>query len=103
MSESKSHRDAKNRADGKLGRKEVSLKSGRRVDALTPRRATEVERGGTSASLVKAAVRLRASHKPQNILQVSHKDLAKAAAAMRKVCVSGTVKNMSATKRRSVK
>jgi hypothetical protein len=103
MSESKSHRDAKNRADGKLGRKEVSLKSGRRVDALTPRRATEVERGGTSASLVRGAARLKASHEAQNILQVPDKDFAKAAAATRKACVSGTVKNMSATKRRSVK
>jgi len=52
--------------------------------------------------LKKAAERLKDSAKPQKVLQVPQKDMAKAAKAMQNMGVSGTVKNMGGTKRRSV-
>ena len=42
------------------------------------------------------------SGRPQKVLQVPQKDMAKAAKAKQNVGISGTVKNMSGTKRRSV-
>lgn len=54
------------------------------------------------AGLEKAAKRLKDSGKPQKILQVPQKDMAKAAKALKNVGVGGTVKNMGGTKRRSV-
>jgi len=67
-----------------------------------PGKAIEIERSGTLAGLEKAAKRLKDSGKPQKVLQVPQKDMAKAAKAMQNVGISGTVKNMSGTKRRSV-
>ena len=103
MAETPSHKRAKRKAAGKSGQTEVPLPGGRRLDAATPKRATEVERSGTTVGLRKAARRLRDSGKPQKILQVPQKDMDKAAQAMRDVGVSGTVKNMGDTKRRSVR
>ena len=102
MSETKSHKSAKSRAAGKSGRTEVPISRGRSLDAATPGKAFEVERSGTQAGLEKAARRLKASGKPQKVLQVPQKDMDKAAKAMRSVGVGGTVKNMGGTKRRSV-
>ena len=42
------------------------------------------------------------SGKPQKVLQVPQKDMARAAKAMQNVGVSGTVKNMGGTKKHSV-
>ena len=103
MGETPSHRRAKNKAAGRSGRTEVPLKSGKRLDARTPKRATEVERSGTSAGLARAAQRLKESRASQKVLQVPQKDMAEAAEAMKAGNVSGTVKNMSGTKRRSVR
>ena len=102
MAESKAHKAAKSKAAGKQGKKEVPLKDGKRLDAATPRRATEVERGGTAQGLYKAAQRLKSSRRNQKVLQVPEKDMSKAADAMRKAGVSGTVKNMNGSKRRFV-
>lgn len=102
MSESESHRRAKAKAAGRAGRTEKPLPGGRRLDAESPGRATEVERSGSPAGLRKAAQRLKASGKSQKVLQVPQKDMAKAAQAMRDAGVPGTVKNMGGTKRRSV-
>ena len=102
MAESESHKRAKRKAAGKSGQNEVPLSRGRRLDAATRNRATEVERSGTSEGLKKAARRLRDSGKSQKVLQVPQKDMKKAAQAMKDVGVGGTVKNMSGTKRRSV-
>jgi hypothetical protein len=102
MAETSSHKRAKSRAAGKTGQTEKPIKGGRRLDACTKKRATEVERSGSQAGLEKAARRLRSSRKPQKVLQVPNKDMDKAAVAMRKVGVGGTVKNMGGTKRRSV-
>ena len=104
MTESQSHKRAKRKAAGKSGRTEVPLKGGQRLDAKTKsgKTATEVERSGSAAGLDKAAVRLKKTRSKQKVLQVPQKDMAKAAAAMRKAGVKGSVKNMSGSKRRSV-
>ncbi len=104
MTESKSHKDAKREAAGKAGKTEVPLPGGRQLDALSKAgSATEVERSGNPTQLSKAAKRLKASKAKQKVLKVPPKDMSKAAEAMRKAKVSGTVKNMGGTKRRSVK
>ena len=103
MAETKSHKGAKARAAGTSGKTEVPLPGGRRLDAATDKRATEVERSGSNANLEKAARRLKSSGKPQKVLQVPQPDMSAAATAMKKVGVKGTVKNMSGTKRRPVR
>jgi len=103
MAESKSHKKAKAKAAGKSGKTEVPLSRNRRLDAATKKTATEVERSGSASGLEKAAKRLKDSGKPRKVLQVPQKDMDKAAASMKKAGVSGTVKNMSGTKRRSVR
>lgn len=103
MSESQSHKRAKAKAAGKSGETEKKLPGGRRLDAAAKKKATEIERSGSKSGLEKAAKRLKSSRKPQKVLSVPQKDMAKARAAMKKVGVSGTVKNMSGTKRSSVK
>jgi hypothetical protein len=103
MTESESHKRAKSKAAGKSGKTEKPLRSGRRLDAATRKRAIEVERSGDSAALRKAAKRLKESGKSQKVLQVPNQDMAKAVQAMKYVGASGTVKNMSGSKRRSVR
>ena len=102
MAESQSHKRAKSRAAGSKGKTEVALSRGRWLDASTAKRATEVERSGSPRLLEKAAGRLKTSGKQQRVLQVPDKDMESATKAMRKRGVSGTVKNMGGTKRRSV-
>ncbi len=102
MTESESHKRAKSKAAGRAGKTEAPLRGNRRLDAVTPRKATEIERSGTITGLQKAAKRLKDSGKPQKVLQVPQKDMAKAAKAMRNIGLGGTVKNMGGTRRRSV-
>jgi hypothetical protein len=103
MSESQSHKRAKAKAAGPSGQTEKPLPGHRRLDAATRGRATEVERSGDPRKLQEAAHRLAAAGKPQRVLQVPQKDMDKAAEAMRAAGLSGTVKNMGGTKRRSVR
>ena len=103
MAESQSHKRAKSRAAGKSGKTETPLKGGRRLDAQSKNKATEVERSGNKARLEKAAQRLKDSGKPQKVLQVPQKDIPKAADAMKAKGVKGTVKNMKGTKRKSMR
>ena len=105
MAEKPSHRRAKKKAAGRGGQTEVPLPGGKRLDTRTQGggRATEVERSGTSQGLTAATRRLKQSGAPQKVLQVPQKDMDAAAQAMRKAGVAGTVKNMGATKRRSVR
>lgn len=102
MAESQSHESAKRKAAGRSGKTEVPLSRGRRLDARTSTRATEVERSGNAKQLEKAAKRLKDSRASRKVLQVPQKDMTKAADAMKEVRVKGTVKDMSGTKRRSV-
>lgn len=105
MSETRAHRRAKKRAAGRGGRTEVRLKGGKRLDALTKRgrRATEVERSGSTARLNAAARRLKKSGATQKVLQVPQNDMRAAANAMRNAGIGGTVKNMGSTKRQRVR
>ncbi|HDH97719.1 MAG TPA: hypothetical protein ENF70_01110 [Deltaproteobacteria bacterium] len=59
-----------------------------------PRKAIEIERSSTLAGLEKAAKRLKDGGKPQKVLQLPQKDMAKAAKAMQNVGVGATIKNM---------
>ena len=102
MSETTSHQRAKRKAAGKAGKTEVPIKGDRRLDATSKRKATEIERSGNMESLEKAARRLKASGKPQKVLQVPQKDIPKAVKAMNNVGVGGTVKNLKGTKKLSV-
>ena len=103
MSVSNSHRRAQIKAAGPNGRIEAPISGNRRLDAQTKNRATEVERSGRASRLESAAKRLSASRSPQKVLQVPQHDMPKAAKAMRRQGVGGTVKNMSGTKRQSVR
>ena len=94
MAESQTHKKAKAQAAGKQGKTEVPIKGNRRLDAITKSKATEIERSGNMQSLSKAARRLQVSHKTQKVLQVPQKDMSKAAQAMQKVGVKGTVKSI---------
>ena len=73
------------------------------MDMATERQAIEIERSGSMERLREAARRLKMSGKPQKVLRVPQKDMAKAARAMKDIGVSGTVKNLSGTKQRWVK
>jgi hypothetical protein len=103
MPESTSHKRAKQKAAGKSGETEKPIRRRRRLDAATKHRATEVERSGDLAALKRAAQRLKDSGKRQKVLQVPQQDMDKATQAMRDVGVTGTVKNIGGTKRRSVR
>ena len=103
MSESDSHKRVKSKAAGRNGKKETPLSYKRRLDAETKHKATEVERSGTTKGLEKAARRLKASGKSQKVLQVPQKDMNKATKAMKNTGTSGSIKNMTGTKRRSVR
>jgi hypothetical protein len=103
MAETPSHKRAKGAAAGQSGKKEAPLSRGHRLDAATPSKATEIERSGFMSNLQKAARRLKESGKPQKVLQVPQNDMDKAAHAMRSIGVKGTVKNMTGTKRRSIR
>ncbi len=105
VSESHSHRNAKNKAAGNGGTTEAPLPGNRRLDALTAdkNKAIEVERSGDPAKLEKAARRLGASKALQKVLQVPQPDMQAATDAMRKVGIPGTVKNLGGTKSRRVR
>jgi len=105
MTESKSHKGAKNKAAGKGGQTEVPLSRNRRLDALTAggNKATEVERGSAPAQLEKAARRLRDSEATKKVLKVPQPNMDAAAAAMRAVGVSGDVTNLGGTKTQKVR
>ena len=102
MAESTSHNRLKKVAAGKSGKIEKKLPSGKRLDAVTKKKATEVERSGSPKGLQLAAKRLKESRKKQKVLQVPQKDMGLAVKAMKKVGTTGTVKNIGSTKRISI-
>jgi hypothetical protein len=105
MTKSESHKRAQRKAAGGGGTTEAPLPKRRRLNALSQggERATEVERSGDPQALEEAARRLKDSGAAQKVLQVPDSDMSAATAAMRNLGVSGTIKNMSGTKRRSVR
>ena len=94
MAEKQTHKEAKAKAAGPLGKTEVPIKGGRRV--------IEVETSGSVVRLCQAAQRLKASDRKQHVLVVPQRDMPKAREAMTKVGVRGTVTNLSGTKRTQV-
>ena len=103
MAETTRHYRAKAKAAGAAGETEVPLSRGRRLDALSATgRATEIEHSGTKQGLEAAARRLRDAPATQHVLQVPQPDMPAAVGAMKAVGVSGTVKNLSGTRRRIV-
>lgn len=98
---SDAHKNAQSKAAGPGGFTEYQLKNGGRLDALSTnkKRATEVERCG---NFTEAAKRLKSSGANQKTMQVPQKDMARAAEAMKKAGIKGSIKNMSGTKRKSV-
>lgn len=101
--ESEAHKRLKRKAAGKIGQTEKKLSNGSRIDIVTKKKATEIERSGSKSGLEKAAQRLKDSRKSQKVLQVPQKDMQKAADAMKKKGTKGTVKNLSGTKKISVR
>ena len=97
MSETKSHKRAKAKAPGKT---EVPISKGRRLDSATKKTATEIERN--RQNIPKAVNRLKDSGRSRKVLQVPQPLFKNAIEAMKKKGVSGTVKNLSGTKKRSV-
>ena len=97
MSESISHKNYKSKAPGQ---NEVHISKGRRLDSATDTTATEIERN--KQNIPKAVQRLKDSGRPRKVLQVPQKDLKDAVQIMKQKGVSGTVKNLTGTKRVSV-
>lgn len=97
MAESQAHKNAKHKAPGKT---EVPVKGGR-LDSATRKTATQVERN--KSNLANSVSVLKGSRRPQKVLQVPQPLMKDAASEMRKQKVSGTVKNISSTKRQFVK
>jgi hypothetical protein len=105
MSESDSHKRAKNKAAGKKGQTEVPIHASRRIDALTGdcKKATEIERSGDPDKHQMEARRLKASKAPEKVFKVPQKDMEAAAAAMRTAGVSGTIENIGGTKSHKIR
>ena len=97
MPESQSHRRTKAKAPG---RTEVPIRGGKRLDSAASKTATEIERN--MSGIPKAVSRLKTSSRPRKVLHVPQPLMRKAAAELRRKKVSGTVKNISGTKRLSV-
>jgi hypothetical protein len=98
MSESQSHKRAKSKAPGKP---EVRVRGRGRVDSATSKTATQIERN--RSKLPNSVAKLKASGRPRKVFQVPQFLMSDATAEMRRQNVSGTVKNMGGTKRRSVR
>jgi len=98
MSETQSHKRAKAKAPGKT---EVPISRGRRLDSATKKTATEIERN--RQNIAKAVSRLEDSGRPRKVLQVPQPLFKDAVSTMRKKGVRGTVKNLTGTKRTSVR
>ncbi len=74
----------------------------RYIKAVTRYKAVEIERSSSMAALTKAAERLGTSDKPQKVLIVPAHSMKRATTAMVKAGISGTVRNISGTRREYV-
>ncbi len=98
MAETQSHKRAKGKAPGKT---EVPISKNRRLDSATKNTATEIERN--QQNLGKAVSRLKDSGRSRKVLQVPQNLMPEAAKIMRQKGIGGTVKNLSGTKKVSVR
>ncbi len=101
MSETSSHKRVKGHAAGRSGETEKKIKYGGRIDALTPTKAVEIERGGKKG-LQQAVRRLERVRRSTRILRVPENNFAKAIEIAKKSSKKITVTNLVGTKRRRV-
>ena len=103
MAETSSHKNAKTR--GLRGSKtEVQIRGNRRLDAVSPMVAREVERSSGSKSLAKAIRRLNTQTNKKKELLVPTPNLDKAKQVAEKVAKGKIlIQNLSRTQRRFVK
>lgn len=97
MTEFASHKQAEEKAPGDT---EVKIAGRRRLDSAIGKTATEIERN--TQNIPKAVKRLKDSDRERRVLQAPQNLMAEAVEEMKKRGVSGTVKNLSETKRISV-
>lgn len=102
MSESQSHKNAKNKAAGSNGRTEIPISRGRRLDAKNGNKATEIERSGSTKGISMALGRLKTQTNAKKQLLVPNKDLDKAKNIAQKKGVNVLIQNLSRSKRRFV-
>lgn len=98
MSESRSHKAGK----GNAAKKEVTIKGGRRLDAIRGYYAIEVERSGNKIGLNKALNRLKTQTNKSKILRVPQKDMEKAVDLAKKKGMNITITNLSKTRRKRI-
>lgn len=80
---------------------EVKFPGGRRLDSATNKTATEIEQN--FHNIPKAVKRLKVSGRPQRVLPVPQNLMAIAKEEMKEQGLTGTVKNISGTKRMYVR
>ena len=102
MVESQSHKRAKRKAAGRNGRTEIPISGGRRLDAKNVRKATEIERSGSSKGISKAISRLKTQKNSKKELLVPNKDLDKAKEIAKKSGAKILIQNLSKSRRRFV-
>ena len=98
MAETPSHKRAKGKAPGQ---KEVPISRNRRLDSASPKTATEIERN--PQNLNKAVSRLKDSGRTRKVLQVPQNLMDDAVKAVKQKGGGMTVKNLSGTKKVSVR
>lgn len=102
MSETSSHKNAKTRGL-RSSKTEVSIKGNRRLDAVSPKVAREVERSSGSKALAKAIRRLNTQTNKTKELLVPTPNLDKAKAVAEKFAKGKIrIQNLSRTQRRFV-
>ena len=102
MPESERHKELKRKAAGESGETEKKISGKRRLDAATPKTATEIKRSGAPKRLKEAVRRLRDSKKPRKRLKVPQNDMSKAIEIAKELGGSLTVTNLSNTKKQRV-
>lgn len=102
MTESQSHKRAKNKAAGRNGRTEIPISRGRRLDAKNGHKAIEIERSGTKKGISKALSRLKTQTNSKKELLVPNRDLDKAKNVAKKRGDNVLIQNLSRSKRRFV-
>jgi len=102
MTESQSHKRAKNKAAGINGRTEIPISRGGRLDAKNGNKATEIERSGSTNGISMALGRLKTQTNAKKQLLVPNKDLDKAKNIAQKKGINVLIQNLSRSKRRFV-
>lgn len=102
LPESKFHKGLKRKAAGRGGQVEKKVPGGR-VDVKKPREVIEIDRAGTTESISKALRKLKTQTNLKKTLKVKQQHLDKAVRLAKKKNMTVTIKNLSETRRRSVR